>query len=129
MKGVRYQERCDLAAQTCKIFFKHHFVQQLNGFVDRYFDSSGEAEPQDGRTLDLPPHERTPVSAQGVHPRDTPVLTQGGQTPIPVQGAEGVAGRGGGHQMNSPLTLIEGFLQALTNTDSDGRIVISTTGR
>lgn len=31
-------------------------------------------------------------------------------------------------QLNSPLMLIEGFLQALTNTDSDSRIVISRKG-
>ena len=29
------------------------------------------------------------------------------------------------HQMNSPLMLIESFLQALTNADKDGRIVVS----
>ena len=45
-------------------------------------------------------------------------------------GGDGGSGRGGGsnQQMNSPLMLIEGFLQALTNMDSDGRIVISKKG-
>ena len=32
------------------------------------------------------------------------------------------------HQMNSPLMLIESFLQALTNADKDGRIVITRKG-
>ena len=32
------------------------------------------------------------------------------------------------HQMNSPLMLIESFLQALTNADKDGRIVIARKG-
>ena len=31
-------------------------------------------------------------------------------------------------QMNSPLMLIESFLQALTNADKDGRIVITRKG-
>ena len=31
-------------------------------------------------------------------------------------------------QMNSPLMLIESFLQALTNADKDGRIVITKKG-
>ena len=31
-------------------------------------------------------------------------------------------------QMNSPLMLIESFLQALTNVDKDGRIVITKKG-
>ena len=41
------------------------------------------------------------------------------------QGDGGVAIR---HQMNSPLMLIESFLQALTNADSDGRIVVNRKG-
>ena len=32
------------------------------------------------------------------------------------------------HQMNSPLMLVESFLQALTNADKDGRIVIARKG-
>lgn len=32
------------------------------------------------------------------------------------------------HQMNSPLMLIESFLQALTSADKDGRIVITRKG-
>ena len=32
------------------------------------------------------------------------------------------------HQMNSPLMLIESFLQALTNADKDGRIFITRKG-
>ena len=35
---------------------------------------------------------------------------------------------GATHQMNSPLMLIESFLQALTNADKDGRIVITRKG-
>ena len=31
--------------------------------------------------------------------------------------------------MSSPLMLIEGFLEALTNTDKDGRIVVSKQGK
>jgi limonene-1,2-epoxide hydrolase len=35
---------------------------------------------------------------------------------------------GASPQMNSPLMLIESFLQALTNADKDGRIVITRKG-
>ena len=35
---------------------------------------------------------------------------------------------GATHQMNSPLMLIETFLQALTNADKDGRIIITRKG-
>ena len=41
---------------------------------------------------------------------------------------EDKTGDGSYSQMNSPLMLIEGFLQALTNTDNDGRIVITKGG-
>ena len=37
-------------------------------------------------------------------------------------------GEGGHQQMKSPLMLIEGFLQALTNMDTDGRIIITKKG-
>ena len=37
-------------------------------------------------------------------------------------------GGGGGEQMKSPLMLIESFLQALTNMDTNGRIVITRKG-
>ena len=45
--------------------------------------------------------------------------------PMPSQADGGVAIR---HQMNSPLMLIESFLQALTNADRDGRIVVNRKG-
>lgn len=78
-------------------------VLQLNGFVDRYFDTDC-----------------------GVEPRSDP-------TPTPAQstgaaGGGGAAVEGNPRQMNSPLMLIETFLQALTNTDSDGRIVVTRNG-
>ncbi len=38
-------------------------------------------------------------------------------------------GGGGGEQMRSPLMLIESFLQALTNMDTNGRIVITRKGK
>ena len=39
-----------------------------------------------------------------------------------------VSGQVHHHQMNSPLMLVESFLQALTNADKDGRIVITREG-
>ena len=47
-----------------------------------------------------------------------------GGLPLTVVNDEG-GHVGSGHQMNSPLMLIVTFLQALTNADKDGRIVIS----
>ena len=44
--------------------------------------------------------------------------------PVPSQGGGDVVT----HQMNSPLMLVESFLQALTNADKDGRIVITRKG-
>ncbi len=41
----------------------------------------------------------------------------------------GSLGGGGGEQMRSPLMLIESFLQALTNMDTNGRIVITRKGK
>ena len=80
-------------------------LPQLNGFVDRYFeDSDPKAE-----------HSAEGEGAGG---------ERGG-------GGGGLVGTGGGEaarQMNSPLMLVEAFLQALTNTDKDGRIVITRAG-
>lgn len=77
-----------------------------------------------------------PARTQGraVGKPDQPAQTQGravgkpgkparSQVQAQVKGAEENS-----RQMNSPLMLIEGFLQALTNTDSDGRIVITRNG-
>ncbi len=83
-------------------------VLQLNGFVDRYFDSCCGVEPHSD-------HTSLPTAAQN--------------TATTVAGGGGTAGgEGNTRQMNSPLMLIESFLQALTNTDSDGRIVITRNG-
>ena len=76
----------------------NRFLLQLNGFIDRYSDSCVEVGSQEGSA---------PVP--------------------PTQGAE-VKSEANPRQMNSPLMLIEGFLQALTSTDSDGRIVITRNG-
>ena len=53
---------------------------------------------------------------------------QGAYAPQETSG-EPSAGGGEGHQpMKSPLMLIEGFLQALTNVDTNGRIAITKKG-
>ena len=81
---------------------------QLNGFVDRYFDTCCGVEPHSDHTPGSTPVEK---SADG-------------------RGDQGsAAGEGNSRQMNSPLMLIESFLQALTNMDSDGRIVVTRSGR
>lgn len=83
---------------------------QLNGFVDRYFDSCCGVEPHSDHTPGSTPAENSVASAD----------RRGDQ--------ESAAGERNPRQMNSPLMLIESFLQALTNMDSDGRIVITRSG-
>ena len=81
-------------------------LPQLNGFVDRYFeDSDPKAE-----------HSAEGEGAGGERG------TGGGGGTVGAGGVEAT------RQMNSPLMLVEAFLRALTNTDKDGRIVITRAG-
>lgn len=91
----------------------------MNGFVDRYFETETVASSSTGWLCSivfgiiLLQYNIIGVVKQSISVEKKPLPPQTGTI---------------GPQMNSPLMLIESFLQALTNADKDGRIVITRKG-
>ena len=92
------------------MYYKHFFIFyiQLNGFVDKYFESVSSSNVT-VRSAALSKGE----SSQ----RDNKTTTIGSLATIEDQ-----------YQRSSPLMLIESFLNALTNMSADGRICVTLTG-